>query len=764
MKLAFALITAGLFPRAVPAANAAPAPTPLECAASRARARSEARKGTDDLASALRDAERCGQHLDAGRARLLLGDAAGAERSFKKALTADPGDAGALYGLAVATRDRPKEALGYADRAARAGASIQRRAAAHRLAGEIRLDLGDRAGAASSVEAALKLKGDDLEALRDMVLVKRARPGEAAPYAARALAAADAAPAWARSSAYRFCARMYLELKDEKGSALSLRRALALDPDDLDALEALVQLKVRGEPAALPPAKPAADSGELDAMLRRIALLREEKKSAEAAALAESFMDAVPESPSWQITAAYHAVALEWLALGNEEMARQSIRFARELDPRSVEILRLAQRLGAGDGAEDDPTPADAYAAIGRARMSLDDLEGAERSLRKALDLRPDHLEGLAAMTQVKLTRGRPGEALAASDLLLKATESSDPAGWEFAGRRNQLPWEHAAVYDQRARIQVALDDEIGARKSLERSQSLVPDGARQLAVWVELHHRKARVDEALAYCARALKAARKEGLLDVIAALELRQAELEGRLKAAAPGAPLPPEPDRAGEFQRRAKAELDAKRPREALAFLDQAIAVSSTAPAAQRAGLLVRRARIERDLGEADGARRTLASALSLSPSDRATLEESMRLELAMGRAPQALAHARVLLKAEPGDLEALAVVMRGGSRDRAAAAKDFAKAFAADPRGVCFGQPFQPGRDRLDAAYFDACVARFPEDAKLRSDRGVTLWRRGDKTGALADFRKAAELKPGDPDARANLESAISIIRR
>ncbi|HEX4048475.1 MAG TPA: hypothetical protein VH309_11600, partial [Elusimicrobiota bacterium] len=104
-----------------------------------------------DAVPGLPPTERAGLLVDGARARFLIGDAAGAERDLRRALALEPGGAEASYRLAALLRDRPDEALPYAERAARAAAAAPRRAAAERLAGEIRLDLGDEAGARSSL-------------------------------------------------------------------------------------------------------------------------------------------------------------------------------------------------------------------------------------------------------------------------------------------------------------------------------------------------------------------------------------------------------------------------------------------------------------------------------------------------------------------------------------------------------------------------------------------------------------------------------------
>ncbi|MDE2511995.1 MAG: hypothetical protein KGL74_12805 [Elusimicrobia bacterium] len=355
------------------------------------------RAGSDEFPAALSAARRwaelpgltpaqVAEALCAGaEVRAMTGDAAGAADDFRKALALHPGDARALIGLARALRETPEDALPFADRAVDAAATLRDRAAAGRLAAEIRLDLGDAAGARARLETALTLAPDDLEARRDMVRAKRSRPMDAAVDAARADQAAGRVPLWSRPDAYRLCARIWLELKDYPRAEADLGRALALDPDDLDALELLVQLKreaPRGTSAAAaaPPA-PAADAAlsenevqaalradplDLDALRRLIALRRSQGRAKEAGELARRFTDAVESAPVWQQAAAYHLITRVWLDLGNHPMARQTLWKARDMDPRSLATGLLGKEM-----KEPGPTAEDAVTTIVRARADL---------------------------------------------------------------------------------------------------------------------------------------------------------------------------------------------------------------------------------------------------------------------------------------------------------------------------------------------------------------------------------------------------------
>ena len=283
----------------------------------------------------------------AAQARADLGDYPGAEELLAGALKTDPRDTQALLLLAQVVRDRPHEALRHAERAARLleDGPAPRRAGAYRLAGEIRTDLGDYAGARAEFKRALRLDGDDLAALQALTRIELElqRPSEASRYAQQALRAAENAPHWLRPTAYEISARIWLELKDEALASESLRLLLEIDPDELSALAALVQLGKRQAPrnpeaasVPIPDARQFEDRpwevwtqealararqkapGGLETLRLLIARSHARAKPHEAAAFADRLTAAIKEAPLWQRAAAYRLNARIWHALGDQ--------------------------------------------------------------------------------------------------------------------------------------------------------------------------------------------------------------------------------------------------------------------------------------------------------------------------------------------------------------------------------------------------------------------------------------------------------------
>lgn len=385
----------------------------------------------EDLAwEALFYADRAGADRLAGEIRLLLGDLAGAEANFERALLQNPRDAGLLLLLSRAKRDRPGDALAYARRSVHAGAG----AAAHLFAGKLQVDLGDKAGAEESLARALELAPDDLDALHAMVRLKRGRKKEAFAYADRAERAAGQAPLWHRSDALRYSARIWIEIEEHARAAENLIRALAANPDDFDALLALVRIKdklpqttlarahrgagagwAESEPAPEPAGKIEdelkreleKDENHLEALRRLVELSRDQGRVPRAAVLAHRFQHAVSKAPLWQWESAYRLSGRLWLDLGREERAFQSLSRALGVNPDSIAArraimgLRRPQEEDSILGAADIDGFSHRFVRSAALRVELKDHAGAKECLRQALELNPANPSALQLQSRL---------------------------------------------------------------------------------------------------------------------------------------------------------------------------------------------------------------------------------------------------------------------------------------------------------------------------------------------------------------------------
>ncbi|MCM2303927.1 MAG: hypothetical protein NDJ72_04445, partial [Elusimicrobia bacterium] len=363
----------------------------------------------------------------AGELRLQIGDFPAAAADFRRALALRPGDSVFLRLLAEALRERPEEALPYADRAAAAaGASAHARSRANLLAGDLRADIGDAAGAERNAGLALKDAPGDLDALHAMVRLKRGRKPDALAYAERASREAAKAPRWLRPAAFRLSARVWLEIDEPSRAADELGRALRLDPEDLDALRLLVPIKGKLAPKQLAGLRwPALASGgtateepapwseaqarralrdnpsDLEA-LRRLAELSRERP-AEAAAHAQTFMDVLWRAPAWQREDAALALVRLWRALGDESKATLVLERVLDLQSDSIASWRLAVEMSHSEATVYEPSwVIGSYCTAASMRLALDDRAGAEEELARALKLQPADSWALELMERVK--------------------------------------------------------------------------------------------------------------------------------------------------------------------------------------------------------------------------------------------------------------------------------------------------------------------------------------------------------------------------
>jgi Tfp pilus assembly protein PilF len=765
--------------------GAAAAPAPDDCA--RLKALSSARADSEVLGLAdacallpgASEAVRVAALARAADIRSALGDPDGAEAGLMKALALRPSDPELLISMTETIRSRPDDALAFARRAAEAPAPPERRAVALRLLGEIQADLGDEAGARSSLTRSMALAPNDLVTLRSMARLSSA-PVNAGSYPDRVERAANAAPDWCRGAAYRFAALIFINAGDDARALKDLGWALGLDPDDIKALRLMVQIRGRRPDLALPaevePLRGGARRDELDGLRVRFEAARAAHDPA-AAALAEKFTVAAGKAPVWQRYDAYRLSVEMWLSLGNAAQAQGALERLQDRDDQALATLRLWHRVYAGSNR--GPGEGEWLAMVVHLRRQLGDEAGAAAAVRRWLERFPDDRGVLAEAAALELADGRQDDALAHAKRLLasyeKATDadmlSIVPDHTYFAGlhvserEKLQMSLENAtmvemarvqrasglrAAVEMLARIQVARGHDAEAAAYLNRLEKEALSAAP--ADRADAYRRSARIRTALGD---------REG-----AAASMRLA--------------LALTPEDAATLDEAIDAETASGHLSDALRLTDRLEKVTQASEPRQRADAYLKTAKVRSALKDRSGAAESLQRAVALVPDDADALRELVSLELARGRPNQALPYAERLEKVaevkerDPrrrADSYRKTAQVKSALKDADGAAASLQKALDASPRDAdtlrefialesSRGRPQEALKyaDRLLAALEDAPAAE--RAAAYRSKAGVQRELKDDG-GAASSLQAALALAPGDAELSreaSELESA------
>lgn len=532
---------------------------------------------------------------------------------------------------------------------------------------------------------------------------------------------------------------------------------------------------------------------------------------------------------------------------------------------------RAEAALDAGDRAQAAAALArmrvpDGWPAEGRVQMydkradiedALGDHARSEADYRAALALKPRDFYTLCRLVQTLRDRGRFTDSLKAAQILVTVKSGIIPANRvEKWLQRGETFMRLGRYNEARADIQTALDDRPDDPPSLE------------LMIQILLWQRKAK--DALAYADRMVAAspAGPKRARAYVQRAHVREALGDAAGANADAKRAVAEAPEDPFALEARIQRLSESGRNDQALNLINLALKVGRAVPAAQRAALLQRRARIRQDLGDKTGAEEDYRAALTVQSDAILPLRGLIELLLESGRAPQAQAFAVRLASAtaeavpstrdeslelirrvqsatkdtkaqaapspaqsaaarleraglraaqsdwagavsdhaeaerlDPGvhrrnpsaglgwafaaakirradgweilsrlrasSATAAAEGLWGGAEaesrwtagDDAGARVAMAAALAADPVAACRG-PLLEDRAQAAAAYFDACVARFPHDAALLTDRGVERWSSGRTVQAESDFRAALAARPGYLPAAISLASALS----
>ena len=642
-----------------------------------------------------------------------LGDYAGAEADERAALVIEPRDFGALCRLTQFLRDRGRfaESLTIAQTLVTVTDGILpvNRVEKWLQRGETFMRLGRYAEAEADIRQALSVQPGDPPSLELLVqiLLWAGRTEEALVYADRMVRVSP--PGKARARAYGQRADVRGRLGDSAGADADVAQALAAAPGDPLVLEAQVQrLSAAGREAeALHLLDRALEDGRAIPPARRAPLLQRRARSRRM----------LGDAPGAE-TDVRAALAIQPDALAP---LRELAGFLLDLG-RPAEAEDAAARFLAAAAESVPATRAEGLVLRARARSALGRFDGAGADLAAAMALEPRAPDLLAARVELDARRGRADDAAAHAEELFASSSDADASA---------LP---------------ALLGAVAALTNVGRAEPAL---------------REAR---ALAAGSAAAAPARRAAILAAAAAAEERLgrpadalADLDAALRLA---------PDSPATLGLRPRLLASLGRPRDALAAADAFVAASSSAPAAQAAQARLTRAGLRAAAGDGAGAVADHEAAENADPGIHGREPEAgVGWAAAAAQARRAAGWellARLRAKSAPPGPAVLAAAeaeARWAGGDAPGARAAMRAALSADASAACHG-PLIHDRALAAREYFDACVARRPDDAALRTDRGIALWSAGRREEAAADFRAALKTRPGFLPAAMSLASALA----
>lgn len=709
--------------------------------------------------------------LRRARAHLEASEDNAAEAALNALLALRPDDADALRALIALRRlTRPWAALEAAERlAALAGSSDERRAEDLLAAADLRALVGDAAAAERGYERVLSLRPGDSRALLGLAQGRRARPRDALRLARGAAASAPRSP-----RAHRIVAEILLDLDERAAAGDSLRRALALAPEDLDTLGLLVRAHGGGPAAAAYAAK--------------------------AEAVAE-------KAPAWHRHDAYRHCARMRLELGDDARAAFLYNRALAVEPEDMSSLLELVRLRR-DGVDErapalrpEPLPespsydlseAAAWAALG---SSPNDLE----ALHQLIALRRDQgrlseASALAKRFHATIPSAPDWQQSSAYHLLARlAWEAGDPARARlgaseldhrvldqvrFRMRSAGGSLEYKAAEVQAAEARAELGDEQGAAMRLETLLATFPDDLEALRALTGLKASHRRFSEALVWAERFVRASgaaapeSRAKAWSLKARVQLGLKDEAGAEKSLREALRLLPEGPALSSLLHLTRSQ---RRFAESLSYADKLVAAAAGASAAERAAALVQKAQIQVELSDENGAEKSLREALRLQPAGPA-LTMLLDLALARKRFSEALPLAESLeaaIASASASERAEAFVQKARIqlelKDEAGAEKSLARALSLAPEGRALPMLLRLLTAQRRYAEALSCAERLEragagspagERAAVLSEKGRIQLALGDERGAEKSLRAALLLHVDGPALASLLRLAMS----
>jgi len=554
-----------------------------------------------------------------------------------------------------------------------------------------------------------------------------------------------------------------------------------------------LQRWLAGEPVA---ARPPSFVGR---MRRRLARRKMLVTAALAAAGLATLLLAPPLVAARRRETAMRELGALWM---NVVVARQGYHSAGQ-DPGRVRAMLERAVVALGGFIERHESRPEGWYVRARARMALDDLDGAEQDLNRAVGCDPRFAPAYALLGRLHLERharavydrgssGRATDLARLAGQALSRAGSPDLAEWGFA----RTPDDEAADVLTHAFMEAYVHRDVAAAvRRLREAQAAAP--SEEFAVW--LAHWSTTDDERMRWCNEALKLRPHfpRALLDR-GLLRRRQGDVDGAIADCTDA--LRVAPGLAEAHLNRANARQDRGDLDAAIADCTEAIRINPRllwaytnrgfirGDGGDHAGCIadcdlalaidagfapahVGRGIAYHSLGRLDDAMNEYARAIALDPRCANAYVNRSGVLIDRGRHDEALADCDEALRIDPS--AAKAHCNRGlVHRDRGdldAAVADFTRALDANPQYV---EAYDArgcahlARGRPDAALadFDAALRIRPGDPGTRTNRGVLHFEQGRIDQALTDYDAAIAADPRFYEARFNRGIARARLHR
>ncbi|MBQ0720349.1 MAG: PEP-CTERM system TPR-repeat protein PrsT [Gammaproteobacteria bacterium] len=439
-----------------------------------------------------------------------------------------------------------------------------------------------------------------------------------------------------------------------------------------------------------------------------------------------------------------------YLAQGDGASAEKELRVAMELGvDQQSSLLPLAQayyiqrkyddviKLEVPQKLASNDLGAQIFTLKGRSHLALSDPFSAEKILKRAQELAPDHVDVITGMAALKAAQGRIDEAL----LLLSRAKTADPS---YAPTWRQL----AQLEQQRGNFEAA----IAAYSQVIDLDATSLDLAQRALVYIQLKN----IDAAKKDLAQAQKSGQHPLLLDyvagVIAVNEGRHEDAKSSLQAV-----LNKTPDYMPAIFYLGLVSYQTGEIEQARALLST---FQRKHPGSASANKLL--GGVYLSLGDKSSAANYLRKAIANDPDDVESIKLLGQLSLEKGASAEAIAYFTQVVEKQASNPENYILLGRSYSAAKQpnAARKEYSRAMALNPDlasaeiGIITSY-INDNEFKLALDYVHKLQQERPNDTDLPVFESAIHLALGDRQAARAVLKRALVLAPGQPSLSHNL---------